>query len=287
MLEFGFDAHNLDFSTDQVKIYTLPGLEEKVRQAEECTDTIVASNRNKWFFKPPPDRYFSLPKTHAIEVKNADNEKHEQFHVNAFSFFRDHRFSYHEHNGYIDATPIAQHHSSDPCFVIRGFSQELAIEMSEKFWQNYKNVPNFPAIFETIVYNLFFSRVPWLTGCERFNQTYGAFESYWKLFVPIAKTETPNTDIGKRTTHGKRWKVVSDYYGLPIPTEYIENIVAMRNELEHESMIGGTAKWYGNRAPQVILAHLMQRWINTLLVIMIIGKELDQKPIPPQLIWLL
>ena len=36
MLEFKFDAHRLDFSTNQVKIYTLPCLEEKTRQTEKC-----------------------------------------------------------------------------------------------------------------------------------------------------------------------------------------------------------------------------------------------------------
>lgn len=44
MLEFGFDAHKLDFSTDQVKIYTLPSLKEKAKQAEESADTIIANN---------------------------------------------------------------------------------------------------------------------------------------------------------------------------------------------------------------------------------------------------
>lgn len=265
MLEFGFDTRKMNFSADRVKVCTLPGLEEKITQAKECTDVITASSGIKWFFSAPPKRYFSLPRTHAIEVKKADSEEHEQFHVNALSFFRGLRYSHHECNGYIDTAPmIVDRFSNDPCFSIHGCPQVIATEKSEKFWQDHKNIPNFPAIFETVIYNLFFSQVPWLTNSERFNQTYGVFESYWKLFSYVTKEKT--------ISHSKRWKFVIDYYGLSVSEKWVEDAVSIRNELEHESMIGGRTKWQGH-GEIVFLTHSMQRLINILLILMIVGKE--------------
>ena len=100
-----------------------------------------------------------------------------------------------------------------------------------------------------------------------------------------------------RAPHGKRWETVFDYYGLSVSAEWIENAVSARNELEHESMIGGRAKWYGQGAPPSI-THSMQRLINMLLVLMIVGREsilmlaplfceianLESKPLTPQLL---
>ena len=276
MLEFGFDARELNFSTNKVKVYTLPDLDDKVKQVREGYDVVTIHNKTDWLFMSSPltKRLFTLPRTHAIEVNNSDSEEHEQFHVNALSFFQGNRLSYHEDNGYIDATPIV---TSDKnrlvWFLMSGFQHEETIERSENFWQLYKHIPNFSTKFENIIYGLFFSRKPGLMNHEAFNQAHEVFEAYWELFVDIAEMETSGININRKISHSKRFQMILAYYKMQMPSGWIGEVVERRNLLQHGLMVGNKGKWYVDENFWLYFTFPMQRLIDMLVVAMIVGKR--------------
>ena len=275
MLKFGFDARELNFSTNKVKVYTLPNLDEKVKHVRENYD-VFKFNDTDWIFMSLPlvRRLFTLPRTHAIEVKNSDSEEHEQFHVNALSFFQGHRLSYHEYNGYLDAAPIMTNDRNRlVCFLMSRFQYKAIIERSENFWQLYKHIPNFSMKFENIIYGLFFSRKPGLINHEAFNQAYEVFEAYWELFVHIAKIETPETNISRRISHSNRLQLILDYYKMQMPSGWVGELVERRNLLQHGLIVGNKGKWYVDENLWSYFTFPMRRLIDMLIFAMIIGKE--------------
>jgi hypothetical protein len=93
-IEFGYYPNRLDFSFGDLKIETLPSLNEKI-------ESITSSNliESEWLYAPPyenhpyPSRIFGMPKTHKLVGHGFDRQEELHFYIWILSFFVGMRFS--------------------------------------------------------------------------------------------------------------------------------------------------------------------------------------------------
>lgn len=116
-LEFGFCPFPLDVTIGDVRVETLPGLDDVV--GDIMSSAYVSDG---WFHAPPrrrvgsfgvesvcphPSRVFGLAKTHRVESPREDDEERSSFLVECLGFLSGMRFTTTE-AGFLDCTPITR-----------------------------------------------------------------------------------------------------------------------------------------------------------------------------------
>jgi hypothetical protein len=239
--QFGFYPYQLDIDTGQVKIMTLPALEETVKRVEASTQ--VAKD---WYYSPDrtengmpmpyPRRIFQLPKTHLLQVSNpasSDPELHIKFYVWCLSFFVGMRLTT-EEAGFLDTTPIKTGALVDfNCIP----SAEI-LSIIDNLWINYAGT-EVPNLFNSAIHALFLSQNPLNLEFERFQYLYLASDACFKIASAV-------NIVPKGTTHAMRVEWMCQTYSLICPGwakttklskgKYQSDMADIRNNLFHEAL---------------------------------------------------
>lgn len=243
-LDFGFFPHSLNIDAGNVSIQSRPDL------------AIIAKNvlsqwnvEKHWFYAPPeetenfvtgavrtapyPSRIFSLPKTHTIAHRNADNEAHLIFHLWSLSFFTGLRLTSTE-AGFLDATPLKRGMLND--FIPS--SLERSVEIAETFWVENRDRPQQTRRFEAAVHALFLSQYPRALEFEKFLYLYTALDACYAM---AAEMQPPTG----RLPHSERAAWLCQRFGMNVPTwadpatSGGAEVADMRNEAVHEALYMG------------------------------------------------
>ena len=203
--QFGFYPYPLKIEAGEIKISTLPDLEDKINNVN--TNKYVEKD---WIYSPPQHerdclggrvrelpytaRVFGLPKTHTIKHAAAKSEEHIDFLLWVLSFFVGMRLTSTE-RGFLDATPIKTAKLVDFIFHVNNPNQALIL--ADDFWN--KSCSKCCRLFTAAIHALFISQSPRNLSFEEFIYSYAAIDACYaltkRLYLPNKK---------KKTTHKER-----------------------------------------------------------------------------------
>lgn len=247
-MEFGFFPENLDLAHGPVTISTLPDFSSSKNKVEADSNI-----RKGWIYpgnvetmrlgvgirsEPYPHRIFGLPKTHAIEHTNPnqDSEQLLKFHIWVLSFFVGMRLTS-EKAGFLDTTPIKKGKLVD--FVVIG-KLDRAIEFAEKFWTDNISCLKQTVRLSAAIHSLFLSQNPRALRFEQFQYVYMALDACFAMLRQKHKN-------GCNPNHAKRLSWMCEKLDVSIPTwaaiddEQAKKteVSGLRNDAFHEALFAG------------------------------------------------
>lgn len=208
-VKFGYYPEKLDIDIGDISISTLTDLEEKVVKinnneqtyngwlyAPQATSQAFGISTSEVIKFPYSHRVFGLPKTHKINHKNCNDLGHLDFLIWTLSFSIGMRLTTTE-AGFLDNTPIQRGKLVDFCIFDRQKSSLInAIQLSEIFWEKYRDNKKMTARITAIIHALFMAQNPRLLEYEKILMLYTAVDACYACLQEIRNE--------KAKTHAER-----------------------------------------------------------------------------------
>ena len=242
--EFGYYPAPIDFTSGDLTVATLPGLDAAVSVVESSP-----TRDGKWIYPglmmtsgldgrmqalPYSHRIFQMPQTHVISGDETLGPDRLEFLVWAMSFFTGMRLTTTE-AGFVDATPVRPGVLVD--FTLTG---PLAggLALADEFWRANLGEPLRAKRWAAAVHALFLAAGPQNLQFEKFTYLYAALDACYRLTLDL----TPGA---KSVFHSERMAWMCDRFGMPTPkwaakqaTGSVE-VAKIRNAVVHEALFMG------------------------------------------------
>lgn len=245
-LEFGYLPQNLDTKSQVWSISTLPDLQEKIVWVND-----VAHIRSRWYYpgsklwknpqtdeessEPFPNRVFSLPMTHILEVQSSSDADLLKFMVWVLSFFKGMRLTT-EARGFLDSTPTEIGMLVD--FIPIG-NIEKTLNLADVFWNSYDKDTRQAKRFSAALHAFFVSKNPQLLQFERFNYLYAALDACFAILNAEPRSS-------EHLSHARRieWMCAQTQVPCPIWAMSLSGkggteVSTLRNDVIHEALFFG------------------------------------------------
>jgi hypothetical protein len=286
---FGYFPHALDFVAGDIRVRTLPGLDEKRRLVEESGRVF-----ENWYYSPRaarktgfglggieelpfPNRLFDLPLTHQLDHAGSTDPEHIGFLLWCLGFLHGMRFSA-DRRGFLDATPLRPGTLVD--FHAGGKHLHAAMVAAESFWTSYGNVPGMTRSIGAVIHALFLStRHNLLLGYEQFIYAYTALDGCWWVFrhTPTGQRVLAAGPSSRPPPHSRRIKLMCAGFRMPEPTWASSAVngsaIDLRNETLHEALFLGAPLGFRTHAESPDFRYLISgmRDLVCRLVVALLG----------------